>query len=436
MGERKMKKRFVSILLAGIMIIMLSACSDNQAEDVALKTGMTVEEVKSTYELAEAYLNTGDYLEAMNTYELISGYKDSEEKQHRSLTLYREEIAADAREYLSAEQDYSGAFALIQQARLTAGDCALFREVEDEIEDACLDRYLALAEEAINMEDFDSAETWLQTLAQIVDVTDSRITETEVAIKRGRVMSTWESYQQDGDVVNGLLYLQEVLTAGYTDPDVIELYNLEYAAYKKRILEQAESQFISSGYEAGIAALQEGTKVLSEDPDFQAKMEEYFSYRPISLAELDYFTYEGNDYYECDTGTDNLGNKHQDVFQITEDEQSQTYRLHGNYERVTGVFYLRHSYRSTNQTCILRIYGDNLLLFESDSVTAGVDPIYFDVAINGVDRLTFAASATSSIWTRFEFGDVLLYRAMPQDAESELTDSSDNQSDSTSETGA
>lgn len=69
-----MKKRFICILLAGIMSIALSACSDSQAEDVALITGMTVEEVKSAYELAEAYLNTGDYLKAMNAYEIIPGY--------------------------------------------------------------------------------------------------------------------------------------------------------------------------------------------------------------------------------------------------------------------------------------------------------------------------------------------------------------------------
>lgn len=426
-----MKKRFICILLAGIMSIALSACSDSQAEDVALITGMTVEEVKSAYELAEAYLNTGDYLKAMNAYEIIPGYKDSGKKQEKALTLYQEEIATRAREYLDAEQNYSGALALVQQARLTVGDCALFREVTDEIEAACLNAYLALAEEALNMEDFDSAEMWLQTLSQIVDVADPRITEMDVAIQKGRVISTWKSYQNAGDVTNGLLYLQVMLMGEYSDPDVIELYNLEYAAYKKQILEQAESQFLSSGYEAGIIALQAGTQVLSEDPDFQAKMTEYLSYRPISLAELDYYTYENDHYNNYDTGTDNLGNEHQDVFRVNErKQQSQTYRLHGNYERMTGVFYLMFKERSSKDLCTLQIYGDNILLFDSGSVTAGVDPVTFDISLAGVDQLVISTNWSCNqgslfINTSFEFGDVLLYRAMPQNVESEFTESAD-----------
>ena len=410
-----MKRKGACILLnivIAVIAVVLSGCSDKQAEDVARTNGMTVEEVKTAYDLAGSYFNTGQYLEAMYTYEEISGYKDSDAKREESLGAYQEEITEKARGYAGQDKNYGDALALIRQARQTVGDCSLFREAEAEIEAAYLDEYLERAQEELDEGDFTAAADLLSTISQAVSVTDPRITAMEVFITKGRVLAAWDEYRSGDDIANGLIYLRTLLMEGYDDPDVMALYNQEYSAYKKQVMDNAQSQFQTSGYEAAIAALQSGTLVLADDADFQSKMEEYQSYRPVPLASLDYFDQEGGGFNTVDTGKDNLGNEHQNVFRVDDRAPTQTYRLYGGYERLVGICYLDFQSRAGSASGILQIYGDGVLLFDSGTLCAGVDPVPFDIQIGGVDKLTLAASTNGPyvLSDPFAFGDVMLYR--------------------------
>lgn len=47
-----------------------------------------------------------------------------------------------------------------------------------------------------------------------------------------------------------------------------------------------------------------------------------------------------------------------------------------------------------------------------------MEPIYFDVAVDGVDKLSLSVDSTSAAYC-IALGDVILYRVMPQTAEPE-----------------
>lgn len=113
------------------------------------------------------------------------------------------------------------------------------------------------------------------------------------------------------------------------------------------------------------------------------------------LTDMDYFIQ--NDVYAFgDSCKDNLGveHKHNLKFSIDNDDNI-TYKLNGQYLRLSGVLYQEYDYRNyTNKTAV-RIYGDGNLLW-TGSVAGGAAPVNFDIDVKGVTELKISRPDGSS----------------------------------------
>lgn len=113
----------------------------------------------------------------------------------------------------------------------------------------------------------------------------------------------------------------------------------------------------------------------------------------VWLKDLDYFyrSPSNKEFLSTENGKDNTGTTYQTSIypsfnSYTVPTTSYTYKLNGQYSAISGVFYQRYEYRSSEHKTTLKIYGDNDLLYTA-SVEAGVNPIDFYVNLQGILEL-------------------------------------------------
>lgn len=131
----------------------------------------------------------------------------------------------------------------------------------------------------------------------------------------------------------------------------------------------------------------------------------------MSLDNLDYFYASGLYSIESDSRTDNLGNTHNTmiIWHSAYNECSVTYKLNGQYSRLTGVDFLSYDSRNTTSTFTLTIYGDGAQLW-SGTVTAGVEPLDIDIDLTGVLEMKIVSNVNgSSGKVGALLGDTMLY---------------------------
>lgn len=129
------------------------------------------------------------------------------------------------------------------------------------------------------------------------------------------------------------------------------------------------------------------------------------------LSEMDHFTKSG--YWKFDELTkDNLGNDHTHSIQATNYTHSGyvTYKLNGQYSRLTALYYQRHERRddTASKDITLVISGDGRQLWQG-SVNAGIDPVSIDIDITGVLELTIEYPSGGRFAYYTALGDVALW---------------------------
>lgn len=202
-------------------------------------------------------------------------------------------------------------------------------------------------------------------------------------------------YWEENDIVAALKTLQNATTICEENYLIESTVNNIKNEFRSMIIEQAEISFKNSGYQAAISVLSEGLEVLDQDPELLTMIEEYKLKNPIRLSSLHYYISGGHGtFYYPDTSTDNFGNPHSDIiyilagFSSSTSNGSQTYRIDKKYTRLTGTVFLCYDDRDTQYSGAIKIYGDNELLFSVTDITAGFEPISFDIDISYVTDLT------------------------------------------------
>lgn len=117
------------------------------------------------------------------------------------------------------------------------------------------------------------------------------------------------------------------------------------------------------------------------------------------LSQLDYFSTAGTgSWYFGEITKDNLGNEHSYSMRNSNAHtgSSVTYKLNGQYTRLTALYYQQYAYRSADidRPHTLVISGDGRELWHG-SVGGGLDPVSVDIDITGVLELKIEYSNTA-----------------------------------------
>lgn len=131
------------------------------------------------------------------------------------------------------------------------------------------------------------------------------------------------------------------------------------------------------------------------------------------LSEMDYFFITGGK-WEFDKMTkDNLGVDHMHSICLSSTYASGdiTYKLNGQYSRLSGAFYLRYDYRGYQgpaANSIMIIYGDGRELWRG-TVDRSINPIDIDIDITGVLELKLEHPKNSGSGCLGALGDMALW---------------------------
>jgi len=108
-----------------------------------------------------------------------------------------------------------------------------------------------------------------------------------------------------------------------------------------------------------------------------------------SLVDMDYFDSTYASRWDEISGTgkkDNLGNVHLKGATVLY-EGNLTYLINQKYTRFTGGIALDFGDRSTKYDSIVKIYGDDQLIYTSPVMTGGTYPVKYDIDVTGVIQL-------------------------------------------------
>lgn len=141
----------------------------------------------------------------------------------------------------------------------------------------------------------------------------------------------------------------------------------------------------------------------------------------VHLVDLDYFNYQKQDSYgyrawDSTSDKDNTGKQYSKgivfmPYSSSSGKQYFEYLINQKYKSIKGAFVLNYKYRDKNKPAVLKIYGDDKLIYTSEQMKAGVLPIEFNIDITGVIKLKVEAEYTDSSRDSTEYSvvDTVLY---------------------------
>ncbi len=342
-----MKRIHIFLIFCVTLAALLVGCGGNSARDLALVTGMSESQIKQLYEQGKAYSNLGDYASAYGNFSMVSGYRDAERLAQQALADYTEEIRSAIEQNINNGK-YETALSLIESAGWELGDNSQFSDLAQQARNALKNEYLTQASDALAASDYMAALDYLQEARYVSDTLDAQATILE----------------------------QEILTTGV-----------------QNALDKAEAIFDSDhNYDAAISIIYAAMDIFGETAELINALEEYESYIPIYLNDLEYFELDASRLYLDDHTEDNLGNQYSHSLYLTSGQAdpastSITFYLNGNYTSFSGICALPMESRSTNGTEYFEVYGDSTLLYTSPTMTGSSLPQNFEIDISNYTYL-------------------------------------------------
>ena len=365
----------VTSLLEGITDFPGAAMQAIEAIDVIDRN----EAANEILRLAEESNKAGNYADAILGLESISSdlycYTDAQAMLDSCKAAYLAALDADIESYLQQSQ-FEGAYALIVNAQSLLPTEESLAGLQTKVDAAYSAEAINKAQEQLDAKNYVQALQIVSSASQALP-NDAALQAIYIEIGTEYVTVTQE---------------QAVALAGTKDFDgAIGLLTIAVNNYPSETLD--------------------------------ALIAEYQSYMPQHLSEMEYFQRDDYGFTVCTENlTDNLGNPH--TFVLGSGDSAawngpesiwQSYRLGGKFDKMTGSFYLRYISRNKTKTGVLKIYGNDTLLYTSEKVTGGVDPVLFEIDLTGIDEMKVYIECNDYACGYFQIGDATLYPVTPFD---------------------
>lgn len=141
------------------------------------------------------------------------------------------------------------------------------------------------------------------------------------------------------------------------------------------------------------------------------------------LQDADLFSTSGTSWLFLRNSTDNRGNDLNNCYESydkglrSDGDQSRTYSLNGEYTEIEGTVYVPDSRKAPTRTSRIIIYGDDIILYESNVFADESQPQSFNVDISGVNKMTITMKKVTFVDNfglseslKIGLSDVVLYK--------------------------
>ena len=363
--------------------------------------------------IVDVYLSAGDYQAAIEKLEtvivnmpgdsvVLAKYEEAMALMAAEKRNEKSNMLAQAEEAL-IQKDFASAMKILEEALKAMPDDAELNAAYIRANMQYKKETILRIDELLSEKKFAEAET-LSAKALQVFPNDEELRSRAYRLLVAGAVEYATTLEAQGDLESAIVYLNAEGDNILKTPEVSELMKRICSTYRQNIVDEADFAFETEGYLSAVRIIQKGQSVLMGDSQLDELLKMYKGMAPVSLLdEYDYF--ENKWSYLRNNGKDNLGNIYDKV--ITPDSSySNTYMsfyVAGEYEKLTGTVFLRYKSRSTERKQKLKIYGDDLLLYESSEFTAGVLPEHFEINITGVKNLRFETSGSYGL---IEIGDI------------------------------
>lgn len=348
---------------------------------------------KDSYSIGVTYMDEGNYENAIDAFSQVipedtANYDNAQQNITEATNAYEEGIIASARQF-AASGDFDEAVFCITEAQNVIGST---QNLEKCLEELYTQEYRENISEAYTRNDY---------------VT---------------VINEYCTARNNAYVV--------------VDSEMTRMYSSSVTEYIASAKNQAEEEFgDDKNYTDAITFLQSSLIEVSEDSAVVEAIEdaiaEYQEYIPVSLTSLEY-TQKGryikvggvygdnskdvnNIQYERDNIICASGGSLNSQYASSDDEASVLYYLNLNYSTLSGLIYRPYSSLSCDfewTPATVKIYGDDILLYESPSITQETyDTIEFTVDVTGVRNLKIVMRG---VWGEATPGWVGLYDYYPK----------------------
>lgn len=401
---KRYKKTFFSgvlLCMSLLVFLLLAACSASSS--------------------FEEYVKSGNYADAISLYrDKISGNSAKELEAKNFLLEYTQETLLD---YASGEID--------NQSAESVFDCLL--KINDEL-------YILNVDLGISLEQFTTLQMSKENYAKGAGLQESGKLEDAMEAFLGVVSEDAENYDRAQDK---LAEIGNAYTREYADAidsafcsndyagvireyavahsnryvtissDMTDKYTSSMTSYLDDVSKKAEDAFGSSkDYSAAIRILQNSIAEVNVDEDLVAKLDQkivdYQEYIPVALTSLQYtqkaryisvgdaFNTTATDVngkqYDASTVICPTGGSLASEVASTDEEAYVLYNLNLKYSSFSGTIYRPYESLSSvndwNVATSVKIYGDEVLLYEAPNITKSTyDSYNFNIDISGVRNL-------------------------------------------------
>lgn len=249
-----------------------------------------------------------------------------------------------------------------------------------------------------------------------IDILNQEIEQQTSSEEITKIIESATNYWNNLDFTQSLSILK---TSKFISSDIQLLYEQYSNEYISNLLSQANDLLYNNKRNEAINLLENGSELVYDNQVLNNKIDEINNNQPIKISDLEVF-YENSSrpslmHFEDFNGEykkDNLSNIHNSglLFSVFADANLyREYMLNQKYSTLNGVFSITYPSRNHYTNAYICIYGDDELIYQSDVITGGVEPIQIsNLDISNVKKLKIEINSSNAEWSKYALYDCIL----------------------------
>lgn len=251
----------------------------------------------------------------------------------------------------------------------------------------CKDEILEKLDEYIERESWNNVSYYTNKLSELnnLEIKDEAMNKMYAYVDE-RV----NKLLSDNAYVDAKKYLSNIDLYFSDDETLSNMYKGIEETYVNSTIEKATEEFNAGNYEVAASTVKAAMEQVEDNAALLNKYEEYKTYIPTFINDLEYFTLNG--YIRNDGKVADNTNKYYSVayslYNWGSDPTCRVeYLLNGKYTNFEGTCGVTFEERTNDGSQFFEVYGDGKLLYTSPVFTAGTMPSNFNIDISNVTIL-------------------------------------------------